>query len=755
VAVENKPVELRSVPEGSLLRTFAETEDAPAVAFSLNRTLLLCGGETVRAFDLVTGAGLEKVWPHPHTVIGFGFTASADRFVTVSKDGKARVCSLNSPADASIVATAAHRPSIRIDSCSKKTSYRQDFLEVPVLSLPALGGLDTRLVTRTGPYGISIWETGTGRLLQALDQMCCSCRFVLSPDSTRMAAGLQGGKVGVWDVTTGSQEALLTSSGACILDLTYGPVGEWLLTAQANGVARVWSVPQDRPIYSAMHHATEVDKVAFAPNGEIVATGQADGLIRVWALPKASSRGHLISSTPGPKVMRLDPERCHFVAAREPAWKAELRTATIFNAQTGQPVGPTLEFEGNLEDVALSPKHKMAAVIFGTGGDTQPGMLEFREVHSGKLAGRMQLVCAASSLSWDPKADRVAVITHAGHLLIATPGSNTPVTWAQPVTMVSAEVHPLVAFSPDGASLVSMTPTGTLEVRQSATGSFRYPALRPDRGGYRFFTVSPDSRLLACTTSSGQVDVWNLETGLRQVNSLYHPGQVYRCSFSADSALLATACHDCKSRVWDLQSGHLAGTAIVHPNEVYDVTFTPDGNWVLTACRDGAVRIWERRTGQLIAPRITVGSQAFTVDVTADGNYAVVGSLDDRIHVLSLATLNQPLCGDVDKLCTLAEIVSGSVLSQGMLRDLTTVKWLQRFRDLQRVHGQLAGERWPAGCMVQSSHYVPPERTPPAKPAQAAIGPETSDAACATCTNNVCPRSVGPPKKESSRAQPR
>lgn len=749
VAAENKPVELRSVPDGSLLRTFAGTEDAPAVAFSLNRAILLCGGETVRAFDLVTGAALERVWPHPHTVIGFGFTASADRFVTVSKDGKARVCSLKSPDDASIVATAAHRPSIRIDSCSKKTSYRQDFLEVPVLSLPALGGLDTVLVTRTGPYGISIWETGTGRLLQALDQMCCSCRFVLSPDSTRMAAGLQGGKVGVWDVTTGSQQALLTSSGACILDLTYGPAGEWLLTAQANGVARVWSVSQDRPIYSAMHHATEVDKVAFAPNGELVATGQADGLVRLWALPKTSSRGHLISSTPGPKVMRLDPERCHFVAAREPAWKAELRTATIFNAQTGQPVGPTLEFEGNLEDVALSPKHKMAAVVFGMGDDTQPGMLEFREVHSGKLAGRMQLVCAASSLSWDPKADRVAVITHAGHLLIAAPESNTPVTWAQPAAPVPGEVHPLVAFSPDGASLISMTPAGTLEVRESVTGALRYPALRAPRGSYRFFTVSLDGRFLAATTGGGQVDVWDIAAGLRQVNPLPHPGQVYRCNFSADSTLLATACHDCKSRVWDLQSGHLAGPANLHPNEVYDAAFTPDGNWLLTACRDGAVRIWERRTGQLIAPRFIVGGQAFTVDVTADGNYAVVGSLDDRIHVLSLAALNQPLCGDVDKLCTLAEIVSGSALSQGMLRDLSSAEWLQRFRDLQQGHRILAGASWPVGCMVQNTHYVPSE------PAKAAIASEESGPACSTCTNNSCPRSASSPTGETSPMRPR
>ncbi len=701
VVLGNERVELRRVADGSLLQTVTGMEDVRAVAFSLDGEYLLCGSRNVRALHVRTGAMLETVWPHPEPVIGFGFSSLTDRVVTACADGQARVLSLGGPAGAPHLATAAHRPSIRIDSCSSKTSYRQDFLESPVVAVPALGALGTVLVTRTGPYEISAWDVATGRLIQSLPDMCCSCRFVLCSDSTKLAAGLQGGKIGVWEVTTGRQQALLMSSGACILDVAFGPGGERLLTAQAHGVARVWSIPQGRAIHSAMHHAAEVDRVAFAPNGETVATAQADGLVRVWALPASASKGHRIASAQGPKVVRMDPERRHFVAAREPAWKAELRSATVYSAHTGEPAGPTLEVDGNLEDVALAPGCGQAAVAFGLPGDETAGILEFREIRTGRVTGQAKLVSLPSSLAWDPNGERVAAIGHSGQLLLAAPGSNAPVTWAQPMESSPARVHPFVAFTPDGTSLISMTLAGALEVRESATGQLRYPALFAEPDGFRHFAVSRDSRLLASTTRSGQVEVWNLQTGTRQGNPLYHPGPVYRCNFSPDADRLVTACHDGRCRVWDLRSAQLSSAPMAHPNEVYDATFTPDGLWVLTACRDGAVRIWEGRSGQLIAPRFKVGGQAFTVEVTADGDYAVIGSLDDAIHVISLAMLKQPMCCDARDLVMLAEVVSGSVLSQGMIRELTTAEWLQRFRQFQQSHGSLAGTMRPsAGCCV-------------------------------------------------------
>ena len=676
-------VELRSVPDGARRCSIQGGEDVRAVTFSHDGDYLVCGARTARAWDLRAGAWLDRAWLHQEPILGFGFTSLADRFVTVSADSKARVLSLDPAADGRPDVTLPHRPSIRVDSCSSKTSYRQDYLETPVLCVPALGALGTVLVTRTGPYEISAWDVGTGRLIQSLPDMCCSCRFVLSPDSSKLAAGLQGGRLGVWEVATGRQQAVLTSSGACILDVAFSPDGENVLVAQANRVARVWSLRERRPIHSFMHHSAEVDKVAYAADGGMVATVQADGLVRVWILPQAAERGHRLPSAPGPKVVRMDPERRHFVAAREPGWKEELRQATIYSVETGKPIGPTWELDGNLEDVALSPGCRQAAVAFGLLENETAGVLEFREIPSGQVISRTTLLSSASSLSWDPGGERVAAICHSGQLLLVVPGSAPPVTWAQPLELNPGRVHPFVTFSPDGKHLISITPAGAVEVRQSDTGQLRYPPLNAVPDGFRHFAVSHDSRLLASTTRSGQVDVWNMLTGIRHGSPLYHPGPVYRCNFGEDSNLLVTACHDGKCRIWDLRSGQLDGSPMIHPSEVYDASLTPDGLWVLTACHDGAVRIWDRQSGQLIAPRFKVGDQAFTVEVTAEGKYGVIGSLSDSIQVLSLDFLHRPVGRNARELCMLAEVVSGSVLSQGSLRELTTTEWLERFQQLR------------------------------------------------------------------------
>ena len=441
--------------------------------------------------------------------------------------------------------------------------------------------------------------------------------------------------------------------------------------------------------------------------------------------------------------MRLDPERRHFVAVREPAWKAEIRTATICSAETGTPVGQTLELSGNLEDVALSPGCRQAALAFGAGDDDTTGFLEFRDIRTGRVHGRTPLASAASSLAWDPNGDRIAAICHSGQLLIACPGSNAPVTWAQPLESAPMQVHPFVAFTPEGSSLISLTPAGALEVREAATGQLRYPALRAEPIGFWNFAVSRDGQILASTTRSGRVDVWNVQTGVRQGDPLYHPGWVYRCSFSADGTLLVTACHDGRSRVWDLRSGQQSGQPLAHPKEVYDAVFTPDGRWVLTASRDGGIRFWDWQSGGMVAPPFKVGDQAFTIDITADGQYAVIGSLDSTIHVLCLGLLKEKIPWGGSELRLLAEVVSGSVVARGMIRELTTAEWLQGARELRKIRPELLPPWWNPPVAISAKNACPRAVDSVA----GAVDKAASAAACpnsSACGNKDCPSSAQP-----------
>ena len=680
---QGRAVQIRNTADGTLLRQIATSENITAVGFTPDGKRIVFGGRSISAMDLRTGLRVDNVWNHPEPATGFAFAPQSSLMVTVSVDSDAHVLRSDDGellrVDAS---TLPHRGSIRTDACANKTNYRDDYLEAPTLSLPSFSRGNV-LLTRTGPFEISAWDLHTEVALHTFQGLCCSCRFVVSPDGALMACGLQGSKVGVWDIVTAQPLTLLTSRGACILDIAFGSSAEILLTAETGRTARIWSASEEKEMFSAMHHTDEVDKVACAPNGTLVATAQVDGLVRLWLLPRINVEGHTIASDYGPRIVRLDSPGDHFIATKEPAWEAHIHDATVYAAATGMPVGQPMRFQGDLQDAALaSDCNRVALALSGAEGQP-PGMLRFVELTPRRVMGELPLQSVPSSLAWHPDGHQVAVICRSGELLIGHPGGNDPVVWAKPVLETSTRLNPCVSFTPDGTSLISLAPTGQVEVRDATIGVLRYAPLQSDSTGFWSFAISGDSRRIATTTPGGEVRVWDLESGAPAGGALHHPGWVYRCRFSPDGTQLLTASRDAKCRIWDLRSGQPSGPALMHPSEVYDAAFTPDGSSVLTACRDGNLRIWEPASGQLLAPPFRVGAQAFNVEITADGRHAVAGSLGTAIHILALAPLKPDAHWSAKELCLLGEVVSGSTISQGEIRDLTTAEWLQRLAGLQ------------------------------------------------------------------------
>jgi len=315
-------------------------------------------------------------------------------------------------------------------------------------------------------------------------------------------------------------------------------------------------------------------------------------------------------------------------------------------------------------------------------------------------------------LGWHNDAQRVAVICRAGELLVVCCGDKTPIVWSKQARhSLPVRNNPFVSFTPDGNALVSLAPTGRVEVRDTSTGELRFPSLSSEPDGFWSVAISGDSRQIATTTARGEVRVWDLQSGTQSGSTLPHSGWVYRSRFSPDGTRLLTVSHDAKCRVWDWRSGQLSGRPLMHPNEVYDGAFSLDGSSVITACRDGNVRLWELRTGLLLAPPLRAGAQAFNLEVTADGQFAVIGSLGTTIHVLSLAPLETEISWDPNDLCLLAEVVSGSTIEQGVIHELTTTEWLQRFRELRRVKTDLFPQAWESRLYGSREANIPPRAT--------------------------------------------
>ena len=120
------------------------------------------------------------------------------------------------------------------------------------------------------------------------------------------------------------------------------------------------------------------------------------------------------------------------------------------------------------------------------------------------------------------------------------------------------------------------------------------------------FAISPDSQLLAVSSSSGDptrerhaLALWNLEKGTRRI-TLIRPGNLRAetVMFSPNSRLLWAGLANGDVAGWDTAQGATKKQWNAHRGEVSAIALTPDGNTLYTGGADGTVKVWSPN-GQL------------------------------------------------------------------------------------------------------------------------------------------------------------
>ncbi|KAG0272467.1 hypothetical protein BGZ95_011791 [Linnemannia exigua] len=357
------------------------------VDFSANgQWIASCGDElVVRLWDARTGAAVSVFAGHIKEVSSLAFSPDGSQLASCSQDRTVRLWDMSSTG----VGPKSH------GSFGPVTKVAYSSHGLHVIS-DSFNGTMRYYDEVTGQLGV-VHSIGDGRV---------DC-IAYSPDGLRFAAPGHLGDVTIRNARTGAAEVVIGRGIHSIESIAFSP--RWIATGSVKGTLRLWDASSGEPGRVFTGHTDGIKSLAFSPNGQkVVSAGVSDGYDSTW----------IWTVDTGECKPLVGEKKSH---SRVTAYSMDgLVLSTIayslvqlWDANTGQELGPGLKHNSQISCVAISPCSQWIATggarsvflwISGLGN----AQMESRQRHVLTIGGFFGNV---NSIVWKPDA---------GHLEFAT-----------------------------------------------------------------------------------------------------------------------------------------------------------------------------------------------------------------------------------------------------------------------------------------------------------------------------------------------
>ncbi|MCP5017537.1 MAG: helix-turn-helix domain-containing protein [Ketobacter sp.] len=155
-----------------------------------------------------------------------------------------------------------------------------------------------------------------------------------------------------------------------------------------------------------------------------------------------------------------------------------------------------------------------------------------------------------------------------------------------------------VAFSPDGKLLAASSGSGELRLWRVGDGK---PIMICEHQAKWILSIAfnPEGNLLASSGGDKTVILWDVNTGQRYRALEEHTNSVRSVAFSIDGQYLASGGEDCTVKLWDVNMGQCLITWKEHTYPVRSVAFSCN-DILASSSEDRAIRLWDISTGKCL-----------------------------------------------------------------------------------------------------------------------------------------------------------
>ena len=456
---------------------------------------------------------------------------------------------------------------------------------------------------------------------------------------------------------------LLAGHKGIIYTAVFSPDGRILVTASADGTARLWDVARRQPIATLNGHIGSVNDVAFGPDGVLATVGK-DGTARLWDLAghqigiltgdsgvtlsavAFAHDGHILAIASGDNTVRLwDMISRHQIAVlsghtghifsvefspddRILATASADGTARLWDVISRQSLATLTGHIGRVNNATFSPDGDMLATV---GNDITTRLWN--------VATRQTI----ATLNGDTGQINDAAFSPDGHILVTGGGDGIAQLWdlanfrrVNALRGYSSIVG--VAFSHDGHTVATVGEDDVTRLWDTG-GSILIPA--PATIGYDA-AFSPDGRILATVGAGGSALLWDVASRRQVANLIGHAGAVNAAAFSLDGRTLVTVGDDGTARLWDVASHRPITTLDGRAGGIRGGALSPDGSIVATVGDDGVARLWDVASHRQITTLAGHAGIVYTAVFSHDGRILATAGADGTVRLWDV-TSHRPL----------------------------------------------------------------------------------------------------------------